>query len=145
MSLLDTLEHSQRRRLKKTVSTIPCDSYKNGFLLGLMVGPFIFSGALFIPLLGAILSSSAIILTLVYTYSNRSIILLLSFLIGSTISTCIVGAFCTHYIERSIILIYVIIALSTAVLIAYNLIVAGLLCNRYERAREVSLNNTKSL
>lgn len=114
------LEHSRRNPLLL-------------FTLGILAGPFLFTGSLFVPLIGLLFSGLLLLQTLIYCTIKRSILLALSWLAGALISNMSLTLLFAAFFSRMTIVFYILVAFSMAVLIALNVLMAVLIWSHYER------------
>jgi teichuronic acid biosynthesis glycosyltransferase TuaC len=115
-----SLEHSRRNPLLL-------------FALGVLAGPFMATGSLFVPLIGFLSSGLLLFQTIAYCAIKRSILLAASWLAGALVSNLSLTLLFAAFFSRMTIIFYVLVAFSMAILIALNVLMAVLIWSHYER------------
>ena len=133
---LDEIEKRYRTKIKQSATAHAQHSKPLGFGLGFLMAPTVITGTLFIPILGLLLSVLLAGTSLIYFYLQRSVFLLLCWILGIVTSTLGFSALIVTSFDQSEIFIYVLVALSTTLLLVQNLFVAALVWNHFDRGAE---------
>ena len=134
MNSLSQIEKEGRKSVIKKCRLLPTYSFRSMFILGAWIAPFVFSGSMFIPLIGMLLSILCIALTFYFLYLNSSFPLLLSWLSGGCVSILTLMLIFSSFFSRSHVVGYFLIALSVFSLLCYLLKISALIVNRIEEA-----------
>jgi len=93
-------------------------------------------GTLFIPLIGLLLSLLLVFLTVIYLILKRKITLVFTWIAGAVISSIGCSLVSSFSLTAGEMMLYILIALATASLIAQVLGGSALIWNHYERGAE---------
>jgi hypothetical protein len=133
---LDEMERGHRKKLKVLATLHAKHNKWLGFFLGFLLGPTVITGSMFIPILGLLLSLLLVGLSAFYIYLQRSLLLLACWSLGILSSTTGIGFMLANNFARSELFIYVLIALSTTLLMTQNLFLSGLIWNHFDRGAQ---------
>lgn len=141
---LNAMERHFRKEISQAAARESVFSYKIVFLLGILAAPSIVVGTLFIPLIGLLLSLLLILLTAIYLFLKRQIVLVFTWLAGAITSSVSCSLVTSFSLTAGEMMLYILIAVATASLIAQVLFVSALIWSHYERGAE-SLQNVNSV
>jgi hypothetical protein len=133
---LNAMEKHFRKEISQAAAKESVFSHKVVVLMGMLAAPSMVIGTLFIPLIGLLLSLMLAFLTVIYLFLKREIALAFTWIAGaitSSVGCCLVTSFSLTAGEM---MLYILIALATASLIAQVLFVSALIWSHYERGAE---------
>ena len=138
---LDQIEKENRASIRVAAREPQPVSSVRGFVIALLVTPFIVIETLFVLFLGQLLVLLAFLLTAKYLYLKRSWRLFLASLSGFIVSILILTAISTASEEFARRGLYFLMLGATMVTATYIVFIAGAMFAHYERARTKLISN----
>jgi hypothetical protein len=133
---LNAMEKHFRKEISQAAAKESVFSYRTVFLMGILAAPSIVVGTLFIPLIGLLLSVLLICLTAIYLLLKKQPTLAITWLAGAIISSISCSLVSSFSLTAGEMMLYILIALATALLITQVLFVSALIWSHYERGAE---------
>jgi len=136
MGTLDAIESSHRREIKAAAKLNHATRPGRAFAILFIVAPFAAVNFMFIPFAGQVLVLAAVILSLCYCYTRRSLKLLIAGFLGAASSLVISVWIASKFGGQAGLAAYSLMALGAAVVIAYNITLIGAFWSLYEGAAQ---------